>query len=255
MKLIYFLFFLSLIVIWLPWLWRYQWQPRLAKKNLDRVLKAYPQGQALGQVVALLNTLYRGVHAKSLSQRERRRLGLQDDAFIYGEVDFLSFILLLEKVKPQAGEVFYDLGSGSGRAVFTAALGYDFSKACGIELLDSLCRLAKVQINKAKTLIFLNKNKKNRERYLSRLASIHFIQDNFLHCEISDADLVFINATCFSYSIWEALIEKLKKLKVGSRIITTSKKIQAEQFELVYETKELMSWGMNSVYIYKKIEL
>jgi hypothetical protein len=37
---------------------------------------------------------------------------------IYGEIDFLSFISVLKKINLDPGGTFYDLGSGSGRAVF-----------------------------------------------------------------------------------------------------------------------------------------
>jgi SAM-dependent methyltransferase len=239
-------------LIWLPWIWRYKFRPHLAKSNLHKILLDHPEGKRLGRIVSMLHTLYRGIHSDRLSQKERARLGLKDDAYIYSEIDFMSFLLLLDKIKPQSGQVFYDLGSGAGKAVFTAGLAYDLSKACGIEILPGLVKLATTQINKAKTLVNLG-DKNLTEVYLQRISSVQFINDNFLNCDISDGDLIFINATCLNYPTWEALIEKLKKLKVGSHIITTTKKIQDADFEVVYQAKELMSWGMNSVNIYKKI--
>ena len=34
--------------------------------------------------------------------------------FTYGEVNFANFLPMLDFVKPKSGEVFYDLGCGSG---------------------------------------------------------------------------------------------------------------------------------------------
>jgi len=204
-------------------------------------------------IVKLLSILYLGIHSEGISQQERLRLGYQEDAYIYGEVDPSSFLLLLEKVNPQSGEVFYDLGSGAGKAVFTAALAYDFAKVYGIELLPGLCKLANSQMIKAKALLNLSGDKKQSALYLQRLAGVQFIQGNFLESDISGGDLIFINATCLNYYTWEALVEKLKVLKKGSRIIVTTKKIQNAQFEVLYQGREHMSWGMNSVNIYKKI--
>ena len=34
--------------------------------------------------------------------------------FTYGEVNFMSFLPMLGFVEPKPGEVFYDLGCGSG---------------------------------------------------------------------------------------------------------------------------------------------
>ena len=40
----------------------------------------------------------------------------------YGEIDFMKFIPLLEALEPRKGDVFWDLGCGSGRALVVAAL-------------------------------------------------------------------------------------------------------------------------------------
>lgn len=250
--LIFILVLVSLLLIWLPWLWRYQLRPYFAKTDLLKDLRAHPDSEHLCQVATLLDALYKNVYSYRVSTKERARLGYQDDAFIYGEINFVSFILLLDKIKPLPGQVFYDLGSGSGKAVFTAALCYDLRKASGVELLPALCKLAKLQINKSKTLVQLS-DKDRVTTYMHRVSSIEFINDNFLHYDFSDGDLIFINATCLSYSTWAILVKKLMMLKVGSRIMTTTKKIENEAFELVYQNRELMSWGLNTVYIYRKI--
>ena len=39
-------------------------------------------------------------------------------SLIYGEVDFHSFARVLRKINPVPGGVFYDLGSGTAKAVF-----------------------------------------------------------------------------------------------------------------------------------------
>jgi hypothetical protein len=51
----------------------------------------------------------------------------------YGEVDFHSLAVLLEKVDPAAGEVFVDLGSGTGKAVIAAVSGRYTQFVCGSE--------------------------------------------------------------------------------------------------------------------------
>ena len=34
---------------------------------------------------------------------------VEDDAAVYGEIDFLSFYCILKKTEPKDGEIFYDL--------------------------------------------------------------------------------------------------------------------------------------------------
>lgn len=83
---------------------------------------------------------------KTLSKREREDRDLNNEkSLIYGEVEFESFYRILRKINPAPGGVFYDLGSGTGKALFVARLTRDFRKCIGIEILESLheeaCRI------------------------------------------------------------------------------------------------------------------
>lgn len=235
------------ILIFVPWIWRYRVKPRRAKKILDTYFNQHPDGQRLKQSEQLLNATFQNIDPYQLSIRERKRLKITEDAFIYGEIDFLSFFTLLDKVKPNRGDVFYDLGSGTGKAVFATALYANVAKSCGIELLPGLCSMAEAQ-----KAILASSIKNTTLNFLS-LGSVQFINDNFVNCDISDANIIFINATCLSYATWETVLTKLEKTKPGTRVIVTTKKIQHDPFQIIYQGMVLMSWGMNSVNIYKKI--
>lgn len=239
------------LIIWVPWLWRYRIIPYLAKIDLNKRIKNHPDWKKLKTTENFLIQLYRKTNSDRISRKERKRLDLEDNEFIYGEIEFLSFFTILSKIKPRSGKVFYDLGCGSGKAVFTAAMFFDLSKACGIELLPGLCTVSNNLIKKAQKLVSLN-NTELKTSLLRKISRIQFINDNFLNHNIADADIVFINATCLSSSTWELIIEKLGNLKSGSHIIVTTKKILHAEFDILYQSKELMSWGMNSVNIYKK---
>ena len=56
----------------------------------------------------------------------------------YGEVSAEGFAEILQLVQPHAGEVFVDLGSGTGKAVLTAAALHPFAKAVGVEFVAAL---------------------------------------------------------------------------------------------------------------------
>lgn len=53
----------------------------------------------------------------SKSEREINKLH-ENKSLIYGEVEFRSFSRVLRKINPAPGGVFYDLGSGTSKAVF-----------------------------------------------------------------------------------------------------------------------------------------
>lgn len=59
--------------------------------------------------------------------------------FTYGEVCFYSFYPLLRLVKPQPGEVFYDLGCGTGLPSAIAAIMFpELAASNGAEFLETL---------------------------------------------------------------------------------------------------------------------
>lgn len=239
---LYIIALLIIIAVSIDWIWRYQIRKRRTKHH--------PKWHEFKKIELLLHNIYQSTIPTNISLQDRNELQLNDDAFTYGEIEFLPFLILLDEINPKSGEVFYDLGSGAGKAVFAAGLSYDLHKACGIEFLPGLCAFATSRIDKAKSLL----QHQNDQIMIHRLSSIQFIQGDLLNHDYADADIIYISATCFGYSLWEKIIAKLTTLKVGSRIIITTKKIEHEQFELIKESNRLMSWGLNSVFIYRKIK-
>jgi hypothetical protein len=194
--------------------------------------------------IKLFNDLYEKIDGFSASKTARTNLNLlSDSALTYGEVEFNSFEEIIQLAKPKKGEVFYDLGSGTGKPVIIAALCFDFSACKGIELLEPLYTLS-IQVQKELyTHIDIN-----------QLPEIAFYHQDFIQDDFSSANIVFINATCFPAELWEKLIQKFNAMPKGLRIIINSKRIESPFFEEVHSGSHLMSWGMNSVRIYEKIK-
>jgi hypothetical protein len=63
-------------------------------------------------------------------------------SLVYSEIDFHSFMDMMEMVKDSgllpAGGEFADLGCGSGKPVFAAALSHNFEKCLGVEILPGM---------------------------------------------------------------------------------------------------------------------
>lgn len=241
------------LMIWVPWVWRYRARPLWERRSLSRYLKQHPSWTNIKKTEHLLERLYKSVSAARVSRSECKHLGLTNQReYIYGEIQFLSFFNILDKIKPKTHEKFYDLGCGGGKAAFAAAFFFDLSQSVGIELLPGLCTLANQQLIKAQH--WINSNTAiDASLYLQKLSRIQFINGNFLHYDFSDGDIIFINATALPEQIWKEICTKLLQLKSGSRVITTTKKISHNAFDLAYQGRELMSWGMNSVSIYIRL--
>lgn len=215
--------------------------PYFKKKKLYLQIKERKEWLSIEKNEHLLRALYRGVHAKTLSILYRNVRMITSKEFVYGEIDFLSFFTIMEKACPKPGEVFYDLGSGSGKAVFTAAMFFDLSKSYGIELLLPLHNKAMNQLEKAQIVL----------QGIKQLPEIKFINDDFFQYNFTDADIIYVAATCLGEETWVNLIEKMSELKPGTRIIVATKTIQHAKFEKIYQGVDLMSWGMCPVRIYK----
>ena len=73
----------------------------------------------------LYESALEGVDANDTSMLERFDKDLLEDrTFTYGEINFPNFLPMLDFVKPQSDEIFYDLGCGSGQPLMIAALAF-----------------------------------------------------------------------------------------------------------------------------------
>lgn len=194
------------------------------------------------RALILFNRLYSKINTYQIADCARKSLAIDNDNYIYGEIDCQSFVMILEKIKPQPNEWFYDLGSGAGKAVFAAALFFEL-KAIGVELLSGLHQFAIQQQH-----CFMRLTEANSARYF-----IDFVHADFLQHDFFAADILFVNATCFHYILWTKLTERLTQLKKGSRILVISKKITGPDFLLQHEGMLKMSWGWAGYKIYVKM--
>lgn len=77
----------------------------------------------------------------------------------------------------------------------------------------------------------------------------------------SNADVVLTNSTCFDMNLMAKVAEKAKLMKVGSFMITLTKKLPTSDpliirdhskrdWDCVYSIKKQMSWGVATVNIH-----
>lgn len=198
----------------------------------------------ISQARALYERVFSGVDGFGLSYGWQKGIGERDRNLTYGEIDFDGFLnILCDIPKIDQRKVFYDLGSGVGKAVMAAALLGNFRKAVGIEILSPL-HFQTATISRAlKEDKYFQNNKNN-------LPEISFLQKDFLKHDYQEADLVFINSTCFSQELMYALSESLQTIPSGGIVLTVSQSLPS--MDVFKIKKYAFSWGGGTVFFHLK---
>lgn len=166
-----------------------------------------------------LDTIYSGhsLHAfwkagdyKS-SQKELALSGVPAQAVLYAEIQPEAFMELLQHVGFKPGMKYYDLGSGTGKTVFSAwLLGLN---ATGVELVEKRWATSCEAVTKAEQS-GMKKAKKG--------PGVHFVHTSFLDIDFDDADILFTDSASFSKDMMTRLAKAASRLRPGSKIISST---------------------------------
>jgi predicted RNA methylase len=136
---------------------------------------------------------------------------------------------MLEAGRVKPGELVYDLGSGDGRVVITAAQKFG-ARAVGIEIRPDLCRIAAERIKAAGL----------EER-------VKIVQGSALRVDLSPADVVTMFLLTTSNERLKPALEKY--LKPGTRVVSNQFPIKGWK---PVDTVRAKAGTMNySIYVYE----
>ncbi|TYZ62281.1 hypothetical protein PybrP1_011400 [[Pythium] brassicae (nom. inval.)] len=202
-------------------------------------------GMLFVQPYMAFEDVYRGYgpeYGKELSAEARKSENLIKSSYIYGEILFFPFADAIRWVAPTLPEhaVFYDLGSGTGKAVIAASLLHPFDQAIGIELLEPLVACAD-----------------KRKDALARCGNPFQTDIEFLHASLlttswDKGDVVFCHGTCFSDKEWAEISLAAEKLRQGAYFLSTSHVLQSALFEVVRSYNFKMSWGTATLFVHRR---
>lgn len=184
----------------------------------------------------IFDQIYKEIDGYKISREAQKKLPYFSNAHIYGEITFVDFVEILTRTKPQPDEIFYDLGSGTGKAVITASLTFPFSRCIGIEKLKELYDVSE------------------QVKQTSALKNIDFIISDFNDYDFSNGDILYLNSYYFQYQMTNPVfIRKMKALKSGTRLIFVHTPLALPFFELIHQWLYTFTWGKATVYIAKKV--
>lgn len=188
-------------------------------------LRRWQQEPRRRDIINALSELYAPIQSTLTAKQGREHAGLHDFSYTYGEIDFWGFTAILSQIHIQPGWRFYDLGSGAGKAVLLTAMLHPDVDCTGIEIIPELVELSQSLQRKTK------------------IKNAHFIAGDFFDHDISDADVIFVNATGFFGDLLSRLQNHLSNTKPGCTIILSSKTLPSTHFDTLYEGQAPMSWG------------
>lgn len=227
-------------------------------------------GLARERILEELNTLYEEytfATAKdaSLTDELRDTTDMNDhqteDSLVYGEVDLAGFCQLLtvleelpQQQQPHSQGYFYDLGSGSGRAVFAARFHGDYQACIGVELLPNLHELAS-------SVAGLYKFQHYQDKLHPDCRQVKFVCSDLLEYEpwwnhpAEDPVTIYIPNLLFDKALSDQIAQKAMHVQPGTLLMCLKQFIIPEwqdAFTLVQQKMVAMSWGESCVYIYQR---
>jgi hypothetical protein len=156
---------------------------------------------------------------------------------------------------------FVDLGSGEGLPPCAAAAAYPHAwrALTGIELVPRLHRLALAH----RAALLEDAAAAGRADVTAALDRVSFVCDDMLAPGITwpaEADVAFLNGTCYDIETLEALFKAIERLQPGAVVILTSHVLPPacgahKLFELLHEATYDASWGAVTARIYRRKKL
>ena len=201
--------------------------------------------------------VYRGLDpaaAHELSDRDKAARRLDDRrseasrALVYGEVEFWPFAHLVRHgLAVRDGDVFTDLGSGSGRAVLAAALLHPgLAVARGVELLPRLHAAAQGRADEMRREL----EGLARGPSAGAAAPVELVCGDVMEWPWwRDTTAAFAACTGFSDDMMARVAQLAERMPAGARVVTYSRPLPSTAFRVTLCRKYRVSWGNVTVFV------
>lgn len=159
----------------------------------------------------------------------------EENLYQYGETPLTTLEQIMNRVGVTANDTVFELGSGRGRCCFWLSQ-YLGCSVVGIEQVPSFVERA------------------NRIIKRCGLQKVAFKCADFNEVSLKGATVVYLYGTCLEPGAIHKLINKLKELPSGTKIITVSYPLtdydNTDTFELMNCFSQSFTWGIAEVYFH-----
>jgi len=205
------------------------------KEFLLTLFLYYPNWQfARVDTYLLRNYIFQNPYRLSKKYHEEKGIG---GIHSYGETPLTTMEKIARECGLKASDKVYELGAGRGRACFWLQ-SFVGCEVVGIEFVPTFVRIAQ-QV----------KRKFN-------IQGVTFLYRHILEVDYSDATVIYYYGTCAETSFIQALVDKLKVLPPGTKVITVSYPLISYMdepiFELITTFSASFAWGKANVYLQVK---
>ncbi|MBR0518818.1 hypothetical protein IJJ97_03395 [bacterium] len=152
-----------------------------------------------------------------------------EDDFVYGEISVRTICKILKDIEANRDDVFIDLGSGRGYAVFGAYLS-GIKHSIGIELVKEFIDRAL----KIKSALKTDK--------------IDFLNDDFTKLDLNSATIIFIAGTTMEETTIKKIACRISEIDHCVKIVSLSRQLKGKKIKTVFSKEYRFSWGNALVY-------
>lgn len=184
------------------------------------------------KIDASLLMLYLYNNPFSISKRYLMKKG-EPDIYTYGETPLTTLDQISQEIKISPKDVVYELGSGRGRNCFWLH-NFIGCRVIGVEYIPD----------------FVERAEQIRKEW--HLNGVEFRNEDMLTTDLSDATVIYLYGTCYDEPFIQKLIQRLKKLPSGTKIVTVSYPLTDYTSEKLFKVLKLFpaqfTWGTADVY-------
>ncbi|HEX4045165.1 MAG TPA: hypothetical protein VHZ76_05815 [Gammaproteobacteria bacterium] len=184
-----------------------------------------------------INVLYHNVPGHGVNIRQNK-----NKAEIYGEILYQSIDTLLSQISLSTQDIFFDLGSGLGKAAIQVFLNSDVKEVCGIEIIPELHQQSLIATEKVQQDL--------SDFYPNR--QLTFLLGSFLEIPFTNASVVLIGSPCFSQKILYPLGKIIDSIASIHTVLTLRPICTLERLSFIKAVRVECSWDTALCYIYKR---
>jgi tRNA A58 N-methylase Trm61 len=158
----------------------------------------------------------------------------EQEVYAYGETPLTTMERIARECRIQSSDVVYELGAGRARTCFWLRY-FVGCRVVGVEYIPTFVKIAQ---------------KVKRE---FGVEGVNFLYKNILEADYTEASVIYFYGTCSDTPFIQKLIEKLKGVSSGTKIITVSYPLTSYMREPLFELRGAFPasflWGETTVYL------